>query len=820
MLRHEALTSLTLLHGTAAPSWARRVVAGHHGRYQSVPACGDDALVGLRRRTLEPPWAAAQGDLVGQVLSAVETCTGQDPGFARWPVQVDKRLVPYLVVLTGLVSTIDWVVSDVTFLRAAPLHLLDEPAEYLARRSEAVGVPLRTVFAGSAAPTGDFAALFGGRSPRGGAQEWAARRRHGPGLVVVMAPMGEGKTEVALQIHTADSRDEAGTGTRDALFFGLPTAASAEAMFDRVREFWDGVRAVARLAHAQAVLHDFYAPADLRPLSTDRPADGLVPSDWLLGRHRSLLAPVVVGTCDQVLAAALAHKYLPVRLAALAGKHVVLDEVHTYDPYQHRLLGWLAAFGCRVTLLSATLPQQRVAELVSGWTDGRRPGTPAWKRPGSAELLAGGMSYPAVVAGQDAFAVTPLAPWRSFELELRCHQVSPQREQGVGDTVRLLRELRRQHPQARLGLVVNTVDRAVAVARALAGDDGELLVLHSRMAAGQRRQRTRQLTERLGRDARCGPVLVVGTQVIEASLDLDLDVLVSDLAPVSALLQRSGRLWRHSVPDGSGWRHPDQLAYRRGNPVLHVLAALDDRQRPVSPLAALPYTSAELTKAWREPQCLHAGERTRWHIPGDLQAAVDAAHVSLEDLDTSDEEADRELQEQVLRHLGAGLSQAGAADRTGVPVGEIARTWDEDSDSRWPSQGPDWSGLTWPRLWDDDAVTRLRERDQVRLLLVDPSGHTRWAWHGELTQLTGAGTSRDDHLLALSATVPVSGTFARRLRQLVEADADPDAAAQWQRCAPALLRGLLPAPVAALHGVARLDPDLGLVPVEDPCPPA
>jgi CRISPR-associated endonuclease/helicase Cas3 len=381
-------------------------------------------------------------------------------------------------------------------------------------------------------------------------------------------------------------------------------------------------------------------------------------------------------------------------------------------------------------------------------------------------------------------------------------------------TSQLVLQLRRDQPQVRIGVLVNTVDRAIALYRALADEaPGKTVLLHSRMTAGQRRQRTELLDSLVGPRAPAGPVLVVATQVAEASLDLDLDVLVTDLAPMSSLLQRTGRLWRHSVNTGQGWEHPPHLTYRADDPVVHILAPVDAQGAVASGFAALPYTTAQLRRTWSHPDCLEGGARTQLRVPQDIQPAVDAGHLTLHDLaeQTADESSDTR---DVLRHLAGELTRGAAGSRNGHAVQQIARRrWKtRHGPDPWGRDEPDWSALTAPTLWDDvnGVVTRLQERDQAQLLIWDDLGKTAYAWHGHPASLLNGSLTRAELLEVLRAAVPVSSRLASRLR----AAASPHIPQQWEHDAPVLLRGLIPLPASALSPLAGLDPDLGLIQLE------
>lgn len=198
-------------------------------------------------------------------------------------------------------------------------------------------------------------------------------------------------------------------------------------------------------------------------------------------------------------------------------------------------------------------------------------------------------------------------------------------------------------------------------------------------------------------------------------------------------------------------------------------------------------------------------------MPQDLQPAVDAANLTLDDL-ASEAHLEPDDVQQVLHHLAIELAKSTAARGTGRLIGD--RRWRSNlADDPWGGTDPDWSQLTAPTLWDDSngVVTRLQELEQAQVLLWDPTGTTGWAWNGNPAAL-GKDTDRATLLAALDASVPVSGRLAARLR----AAAATHLPQRWHKDAPALLRGLTPLPVSALTGIAVLDPDLGLIRLENP----
>lgn len=814
--RHEALTSYLLAeHRSGLPAWARLIVAGHHGRYQKCTPQGNRELDKFHRAAKAGPWFSVQQDLLDAVEQAITDGSGAHALSAEWP-GITPRLVPFLPVVTGLVSVCDWIASDERFVRGWSRYPISDPGRYLQYRRSEAAKKVYDIWGQPGIPSGSFPELFDQKTPRGAAQNWAVRNTAtsgAPGLTIVMVPMGEGKTEVALWRHIK------GAASGEGLYFGLPTMATADAMFDRVREVWKGTPTAGHLAHSKAILNEFYAPTNLNPTwvcdeESDHVDSGLRPSDWFSGSHRGLLSPITVGTCDQVLAAALNHKYLTVRLAGLAGKHLVLDEVHTYDPYQHellrRLLGWLGTYRTRVTLLSATLPTERLRELVAAWTGGwDEPGQERDKWRSASEDLSN-VEYPGVVTVNDQTTQVPLDAWRSFTLGIKTHNVNPSQDAYLDSATCVVRRLRREAPVARIGVIVNTVDRAIGLYEKLrGGEQGRSVLLHSRMPGKQRSERTKALHAAVGEKACAGPALVVATQIAEASLDLDFDILVSDLAPMASLLQRSGRLWRHSTISNGVWSHPTHLFYRSGNPVLHVLVPSDAQGDLDMGFSLLPYSPAEMSRTFTDPACLDGGRRFELMIPGDVQAAVDAANVSFATLAEAVDGPDALF----LAHLGAKVAKQMQAADTGTNVGAVAIPWRNERSAEWAHK------LTYPTLWSDTdgAVTRLSSSVQYQFLVWEQGTENPYVYAEDPAHLmTGpayhrTAPGRQQVLEALDCVVPVSGRLATRLFEAGKASLPKD----WARQAPAILRGVVPLPLAALSGIAYMDPELGLVRIKE-----
>lgn len=396
------------------------------------------------------------------------------------------------------------------------------------------------------------------------AQATAAPLLEGPQVWLIEEATGGGKTEAALML----AHRLIAAGRADRLYVALPTMATANAMHRRVeamytRLFDDAPTLVlshgkAALAHAltrRARAEADYAEGDVS--ATTRSAA------WFADHRKAgLLAPVGVGTVDQALLGVLASKHQALRLMGLAGAVLIVDEVHACDAYMHRLLCRLLRFqgalGGSAILLSATVPEQTREALLGAFADGL-----GVARPRLTEAR-----FPRITALASA------GPFeRAPETRDACRRsVSVQRTADVAEVVELLCAAVADGRCA--AWVRNTVDDAIEGTAALSARLGpeRVELFHARFALGDRLAIERRVLDRFGPDAdpaaRRGRV-VVATQVIEQSLDLDFDLMVSDLAPIDLLVQRAGRLCRHRR-DGDG-RPVREGVDARGTPVLWVL---------------------------------------------------------------------------------------------------------------------------------------------------------------------------------------------------------------------------------------------------------
>ena len=422
----------------------------------------------------------------------------------------------------------------------------------------------------------------------------AAAQMTEPSLMVIEAPMGEGKTEAAL-VAAEIVGTQFGCG---GVCVALPTMATTDAMFGRVRRWLDHLAVQGSssiyLAHGKAQLNEEYqgivrSSRTRRSLSSmgvdlDGAAardDRVVVSDWMQGRKKGMLANFVVCTVDQVLMGALDMRHLSLRQLALAGKVVIVDECHAYDSYMRqylmRVLEWLGAWGCPVILLSATLPMSIRDDLISAYQDGRVAQgacltseadsvsmltVPSRRKLSRKDQARAKKKVPDPIPVDESYPLITIAS-ESGVKRLEC----PASSRGGQIDISVLRDesealvalLKEELSEGGIaGIICDTVTRAQAAYRALRDSFGrdEIMLTHARFMDLDRMENETVLRNLLGPDAtrpngrRPERMIVVGTQVLEQSLDIDFDLLVTDVAPIDLLMQRLGRVHRHVRGEG------------------------------------------------------------------------------------------------------------------------------------------------------------------------------------------------------------------------------------------------------------------------------
>jgi len=436
------------------------------------------------------------------------------------------------------------------------------------------------------------------------------------GVYVLEAPMGQGKTEAALfaAYHLME------TGQNSGLYFGLPTRLTSDRIHQRVEMFMDKILEnpnFVKLVHGHAWMNMESNAKEFK-----------AGASWFHPRKRALLAPFGVGTIDQALMSVLRVKHHFVRTFGLAGKVVVLDEVHSYDAYTGTLLNELVKelleIGCSVIILSATLTAQRRAEFLLG-----------------SEIS---NAYPLISTSKCTVAPPP-PPNRDINLRFFQNAEEAQLiEQAVLAAERGLCVL----------WIANTVANSQSIFAKINSerkeDSFQTGLLHSRFPAFRRAELEEVWMESLGKDGhRPKGCILVATQVVEQSVDIDADLLITELAPTDMLLQRMGRLCRHDRkdrPDGS------RQAWIYGP----ILSDFDDAAQFKEALGPThyvyaPYVLWKTIQVWRD--------QTEIKLPRDIRERLEATYAELDDLPkwVAELKTELEAKRSVLKGKALGLTK-------------------------------------------------------------------------------------------------------------------------------------------------------------------
>ncbi|WP_336755840.1 CRISPR-associated helicase/endonuclease Cas3 [Pantoea sp. USHLN298] len=443
--------------------------------------------------------------------------------------------------LAGFCSISDWLGSWST-KDTFPYQSEPEPLHDYFSRRYAVDAPLvlkRSGLLSVVKPWGGTEALLDmGHQPRQ-LQTLVNKLPHQPGLTIIEAPTGSGKTETALAYawRLLDG------GYADSIIFALPTQATANAMLNRLDKLASKLFEQPNLilAHGNSRFSTDFDTIKSRGKSVQEQEAWAQCCEWLCrSNKRAFLGQIGVCTIDQVLISVLPVKHRFIRGFGIARSVLLIDEVHAYDTYMHSLLEEVlrqqALAGQSALLLSATLPASLKQRLL------RTYGNPDSSSPTD--------EYPLAIWQQQNrqlyfdLSATPQYLPPIFQLSIeRCYLNEMQPDAGL-----LEKMITAAQEGAQVCLICNLVDVAQQVYQKLCASTSlEIILFHSRFTLTDRANKE-DLTLRyfgVSGDRSVGRILVA-TQVVEQSLDVDFDWLITQLCPVDLLFQRAGRLHRHS----------------------------------------------------------------------------------------------------------------------------------------------------------------------------------------------------------------------------------------------------------------------------------
>lgn len=751
-------------------------VGCHHGSRASEKA-KDDAFAeiqvgrGERLEVVRNDWMQARRSLFDALFDTFRPTT---------PPSKQALDGPDFMLLSGLTSFADWIGSNEAWFPFGRRKDCEDLKAWFQRRKacaekalDAIGWHERTPLCPE--PKSFEQAI--GRTPRP-LQQAVADALHDlqtPALLLVEAPMGEGKTEAAFFAHLVLQRRFGHRG----LYVALPTKATGNAMFKRTLDF---LRDQGRdrpldlqLLHGGALLNDSFQ--NLKPTGIHDPDEGgeVRAGEWFTIKKRALLSEYGVGTVDQALLPILPVRHNFVRLWGLANRVVVFDEVHAYDTYTETLLAhalrWLLALGSSVVLLSATLSpsfRRTLADVVGATLPEPEPNYPRLS----------------LFCAHKEVRQVHFDPDGARSLTVRLKAISPE----LGH---IRAALEAQLPNGGMGLaLVNTVQRAQDLYLNFPGGEPleregsrigkrlsegtEVYLLHARFPADRRQAREDHALVTFGESGiRKGRKILIATQVAEQSLDLDFDAICTDLAPIDLVLQRAGRLWRHA---------------RESRPVAEptlVVAGLSGAEPPsfAKPLWwGSVYREDVLLRTW---SLLRTKRELK--LPGEIDDLVQAVY---EERVAIPESIQRRIDQALVNGDGIDLAKRGQANQAIIGLPDDASWNDPARFVLYDEDEPDVHRtlVAQTRIGQDSALAVPLWPDEVFSPEATPEFEQARAWFTRVVNLT-----RQD--------------VVKRLRSIGVPEG-------WKKSS--LLRNCFPLTLSTtecwtVDATVRLDDDLGLV---------
>ncbi|MFI1203487.1 CRISPR-associated helicase Cas3' [Streptomyces sp. NPDC020883] len=540
--RHEGLHRIAALLG------------GHHGH---IPSAADLRAAGIG---LTPAWEAIHRALLNQLADLLRL------DLAALPQLIDPTRPIALIHLAGLTVLCDWVASDESRF---PYRAGGSPTQWWAHARKDAAHAIRDLHLQRWLPAHATWAKLLPNTPTPRPLQQAvidAAPTNGPTLAIIESTTGSGKTEIALWLahHLATHNGYHGFYLAQATRLATEQLASrcarflAQAAGGRHEANLAIVTGTASISATATELQQHKGMAQLASsinLTDDDCTNArAVLDEWFLQTGRGLLSPFGIGTVDQIVLAAQKYRHWFLRLFGIAQKTVIIDEAHAYEMYQQRLLGtaiaWLAEAGASVIILSATLPTSIRNDLITAWCTGHRTIPRQTAASGPVTFVdAHGNSHHTRPAQQTA-------PLRT-DLHLR---------EDDGPEALAEHLLTSESQDAVTGVIRNHLGNATDLHNCLVRQAAhrsewdpkhDFVLLHSLFLERDRARIQNRLLAALGphpdealrstcpNPNRPDRLIVVGTQVLEQSLDIDFDLLYSDLAPIDLIIQRRGRLWRH-----------------------------------------------------------------------------------------------------------------------------------------------------------------------------------------------------------------------------------------------------------------------------------
>lgn len=575
-----------------------RAVSGHHGRPVDDPSghwktivheeCTDEMLEDIQAFTNDLTVLLGGEKLLRAGLQELQSISA---------------LRTFSWLLAGLTSLCDWIGSSTAHFPFVQKELSMETYWRDVALPQAHHA-LSTLQLGVATPskTTGFTHLYPEFSTPTPMQSEADEIHLGqnPQLFIIEDLTGAGKTEAALTLANRLLARRA----HGSVYIALPTRATANGLFERIHQvapkLFDSPNPNLILTHAdaqsnevfQSLLKTTHASTFYGGSSSTDPQSTVQCTAWLSDNSKkAFFADVGVGTVDQALLSALPASYMPMRLFGLAGSVLILDEIHAYDAYTSKLIEQLlrnaASIGCDVILLSATLTSAQRRTFANAFLQGFTQNESLevqWENKNTYPLLT---QIAPEYLKSDTYEPMVEKPVLAAEQSQRTLTFEPLRTQAAA-TETILKQAKEGYCVA---WVRNSVDSAIETYQRIVEqyDAAKVHLFHSRFTRADRQRIEEHILELAGKDSTAAQRqghIVIATQVIEQSLDIDFDYLITDLAPFDLLLQRAGR-WRRHKRDIDGNRLPSHQSDLRPKSPVYVL---------------IPPTTGDITETWLDEE--------------------------------------------------------------------------------------------------------------------------------------------------------------------------------------------------------------------------
>jgi CRISPR-associated endonuclease/helicase Cas3 len=666
--RHERLsasfTKTWLLERNVDPRLAdslSRAVLVHHGGWEE------------QSRSVRANYVDAQRSFAEMLYRVL--------GSPFFPQEQASDLSALGMCLAGHIVLSDWIASNEDFFCDVRLHSIDDPEKYFPAVREVAMEWVKRLDLRRHSSSGHADRVVASARP---IQALLLDTVIPPSLVIIEAPMGEGKTEAAW-ILAEKWREQGYNGT----YMALPTMATSDSLYNRYRDDYlgrMGFGSSVHLVHGMAWLRDDKEP-EKTPETGESGDDRSLVSAWFRPTRRAMLAAHGVGTVDQAMLAGMNVKFGFLRLYGLTGRVLVIDEVHAYDAYMSaiiaRLLQWCSCLGIPVILLSATLSSEQRREMIEAY--------------GCVGVAAEKVSpYPLVTVAERGKEVRNYPTAASSERILRIELLPGLL--GKADAVAEKAEELVENGGC-CCVILNTVKQAQAVYKALHLPKHQKLLFHARFNASDRQRITERVLQLFGKDTSARPdkFVLVATQVVEQSLDVDFDHMISEIAPIDLLLQRSGREHRHRK--------------REKDPVFHVLLPDLDfgEEEPDFSGTGFVYAKKPLFRTLAT-----LSVHTEFHLPADFRMLVESCYgtdlyaqefISNKVIEQADLEWEKE--KQLLHEKGKRFALDVPNVRRFRPVNNEPSGDDSDDGNGWRAQ---------TRLGANDRTAILVDKEEIAFL--------------------------------------------------------------------------------------------------------